>query len=71
MRSEPSLIRLTVSPHPHLETLPQPAVLTSVAVTLVDWTVAPAPTLVPGLLADGSLEESFASLATDGSVMSS
>ena len=66
-----SLIRLTVASHPHLQTFPQSAVLASIPVTLVDWTVAPAPTLVPGLLADGSLEESFTSLATDGSVMSS
>ena len=54
---------LTVSPHPHLQTLPQAAVLAPVAVALVDGAVARAAARVASLLADAALEEALAALA--------
>ena len=49
--------------------LPETTMLTSVPLTLGDETESLSPALVPGLLPDGSLEESLAALAADGSVV--
>ena len=65
------LLILTVSSHPHLQTLPESAVLTPVPLTLVHPTLTRASTLVACLLPDGSLEEPLASLTTDSAIMSS
>ena len=60
---------LTITAHPHLQALLQPAVLASVAVVLGDLAVPAAPALVPQLLADGALEEALAALAADCAVV--
>ena len=60
---------LTVAPHPHLQTLPQAAVLAPVAVALVDGAVARAAARVASLLADAALEEALAALAAHHAVV--
>ena len=51
----------TFSPHPHLETLFEAAVLALIAVVLVDRAVAGAPALVRQVPPHGALEEALAS----------
>ena len=60
---------LTITAHPHLQALLQPAVLAAVAVVLGDLAVPVAAAGVAELLSDGALEEALAALAADGAVV--
>lgn len=61
--------RLTFGFHSHVKTLLQPTVLASIPKMLVDLAVHTATALVRNVLPDAPLEETFATFATDGTVM--
>ena len=64
-----TLGRLTIAPHSHGKALLQSAVLTSVPVMFGHLAILVASALIPKLLPDRTLEESFTTFATDGSIM--
>lgn len=68
-RTVPYRAVLTLSLHPHLQTLPQPAELAAVAVVLVDDAVLFAAAAVGQALPHAPLEEAFTSFTTDCSVV--
>ena len=63
-------ILLTVTTHAHSQAFLQTAVLTAVAVVLGDFAVLVATALITQLLANRPLEKAFATLTTDGAIMS-
>jgi hypothetical protein len=60
---------LTVTSHAHCQALLQPAILTPIAVVLCDLAALAASALVAQLLADRAFEKTLATLATDGSIV--
>lgn len=63
--------KLTLSLHPHLKAFPQSAELAAIAVVFVDDTVLFTAAAVGQVLPHTSLEEAFASLTADRSIVTS
>lgn len=68
---EARVLVLTVTPHAHCQTFLEAAVLTTITVMFGDFAVLISSALISQLFANGSLKEAFATLATNGSIVSS